>query len=103
MNAASLLDSCDTIVDFAACVRTMEKQRATLTGVRNVTWHDSIDDVPEGPAVIATGPLTSGPLYEAIEGALGDGGLAFFDAIAPIVHRESLDESVVNLIWSSLV
>ncbi len=29
-----------------------EKQRATLTGVRNVTWHDSIDDVPEGPAVI---------------------------------------------------
>jgi NADH dehydrogenase [ubiquinone] 1 alpha subcomplex assembly factor 7 len=29
-----------------------EKQRATLSGVRNLTWHDSIDDVPEGPAVI---------------------------------------------------
>jgi NADH dehydrogenase [ubiquinone] 1 alpha subcomplex assembly factor 7 len=29
-----------------------EKQRATLTGVRNVTWHDSIDDVLDGPAVI---------------------------------------------------
>ena len=29
-----------------------EKQRATLSGVRNITWHDSIDDVPEGPAVI---------------------------------------------------
>lgn len=29
-----------------------EKQRATLSGVRNVTWHDSIDDVLEGPAVI---------------------------------------------------
>ena len=29
-----------------------EKQRATLSGVRNITWHDSIDEVPEGPAVI---------------------------------------------------
>jgi SAM-dependent MidA family methyltransferase len=29
-----------------------EKQRATLSGVRNIAWHDSIDDVPEGPAVI---------------------------------------------------
>ena len=52
-------------------------------------------ELPDGPAIIATGPLTSGALYEAIEAALGDGGLAFFDAIAPIVHRESLDESIV--------
>src|SRR5207244_12150659 len=29
-----------------------EKQRATLSGARNISWHDSIDDVPEGPAVI---------------------------------------------------
>ncbi|MFB9264311.1 class I SAM-dependent methyltransferase [Bradyrhizobium erythrophlei] len=29
-----------------------ERQRATLSGVRNITWHRSIDDVPEGPAVI---------------------------------------------------
>ena len=29
-----------------------EKQKATLSGVRNITWHDSIDDVPDGPAVI---------------------------------------------------
>jgi NADH dehydrogenase [ubiquinone] 1 alpha subcomplex assembly factor 7 len=29
-----------------------EKQRATLAGVRDITWHESIDDVPEGPAVI---------------------------------------------------
>jgi methylenetetrahydrofolate--tRNA-(uracil-5-)-methyltransferase len=51
--------------------------------------------IPDGPAIIATGPLTSGALYEAIESALGDGGLAFFDAIAPILHRESLDDSIV--------
>ena len=51
--------------------------------------------LPGGPAVIATGPLTSGALSEAIEGALGDGGLKFFDAIAPIILRDSLDESIV--------
>ncbi len=51
--------------------------------------------IPDGPVVIATGPLTSGALHRAIGTALGDGGLAFFDAIAPIVHRDSLDESVV--------
>lgn len=52
-------------------------------------------DFPAGPAIIATGPLTSGALYQAIEGALGDGGLAFFDAIAPIIERDSLDDSIV--------
>jgi len=51
--------------------------------------------LPEGPAIIATGPLTSDALSRAIQECLGDGGLAFFDAIAPIVHRDSLDESVV--------
>lgn len=51
--------------------------------------------LPEGPTIIATGPLTSGALYDAIEAALGDGGLSFFDAIAPIVHRDSLDDSIV--------
>ena len=29
-----------------------EKQRATLSGVRNISWHDTVDDVPDGPAVI---------------------------------------------------
>lgn len=51
--------------------------------------------LPEGPTIIATGPLTSGALYEAIESELGDGGLAFFDAIAPILDRDSLDDSIV--------
>ncbi len=67
-----------------------------------VSAHARIDVVreectglPDGPAVIATGPLTSEGLSEAIRAELGDEGLAFFDAIAPIVHRESLDDSVV--------
>jgi methylenetetrahydrofolate--tRNA-(uracil-5-)-methyltransferase len=44
--------------------------------------------------VIATGPLTSPALAEAVGGLTGDGALAFFDAIAPIVHRHSIDMDV---------
>jgi len=56
---------------------------------------EEVTDLPDGPAVLATGPLTSDALSRAIQQALGDEGLAFYDAIAPIVHRDSLDESVV--------
>jgi methylenetetrahydrofolate--tRNA-(uracil-5-)-methyltransferase len=51
--------------------------------------------LPQGPAVVATGPLTSDALSQAIGAELGEGGLSFYDAIAPIVHRDSLDDSVV--------
>jgi methylenetetrahydrofolate--tRNA-(uracil-5-)-methyltransferase len=44
--------------------------------------------------IVATGPLTSAPLAEVIRAATGEDALAFFDAIAPIVHRESIDMSV---------
>jgi methylenetetrahydrofolate--tRNA-(uracil-5-)-methyltransferase len=53
-----------------------------------------VDGLPEGPAIIATGPLTAAPLAEAIAGATGQGSLAFFDAIAPIVYRDSIDMDV---------
>ena len=46
----------------------------------------------KGPCVIATGPLTSDKLAEAIRARLGVGALAFYDAIAPIVSRESIDD-----------
>lgn len=42
-------------------------------------------------AIIATGPLTSPPLAEAIRGLTGEDSLSFFDAIAPIVHKESIN------------
>jgi methylenetetrahydrofolate--tRNA-(uracil-5-)-methyltransferase len=44
--------------------------------------------------VIATGPLTSPKLAKAIIDLTGEGQLAFFDAIAPIVHRETIDMSI---------
>jgi len=50
-----------------------------------------IVELPQGPAVIATGPLTAPPLHRALESTLGEGALAFYDAIAPIVAADSLD------------
>jgi methylenetetrahydrofolate--tRNA-(uracil-5-)-methyltransferase len=44
--------------------------------------------------IIATGPLTSPALAEAIRGLTGEDALAFFDAIAPIVHHESIDRGI---------
>jgi methylenetetrahydrofolate--tRNA-(uracil-5-)-methyltransferase len=52
---------------------------------------------PEWDSVIvATGPLTSPALAEAIGQITGENSLAFFDAIAPIVHRDSID---MNVAW----
>jgi len=50
--------------------------------------------IPEA-GVIATGPLTSTSLAEAIQTRLGSNALAFFDAIAPIVSTDSLDHDVL--------
>lgn len=44
--------------------------------------------------IVATGPLTSPALADAVRSVTGEAELAFFDAIAPIVHRESIDLSV---------
>jgi methylenetetrahydrofolate--tRNA-(uracil-5-)-methyltransferase len=44
--------------------------------------------------IVATGPLTSPALSAAIARLTGEGELAFFDAIAPIVHRHSIDETI---------
>ena len=56
---------------------------------------EEVSELPQGPAVIASGPLTSEALSVAIRSGVGADGLSFFDAIAPIVHRDSLDEDVV--------
>ncbi|MBQ7341181.1 MAG: methylenetetrahydrofolate--tRNA-(uracil(54)-C(5))-methyltransferase (FADH(2)-oxidizing) TrmFO [Oscillospiraceae bacterium] len=52
--------------------------------------------VPEGPVIVATGPLTSDALSEAIGEYFGEGYLHFFDAAAPLVTAESID---MNEAW----
>ncbi len=60
---------------------------------------DEISTLPPpdwGQVIIATGPLTSGRLAEAIRAASGETALSFFDAIAPIVYADSID---LNQAW----
>ncbi|WP_373003663.1 methylenetetrahydrofolate--tRNA-(uracil(54)-C(5))-methyltransferase (FADH(2)-oxidizing) TrmFO [Hyphomonas sp.] len=59
--------------------------REEITGIPPEDW-DSV--------IIATGPLTSHALAEAIHAHTGEGDLAFFDAIAPIVYFDSVDMDV---------
>jgi methylenetetrahydrofolate--tRNA-(uracil-5-)-methyltransferase len=47
------------------------------------------------PGIVATGPLTSDALAAAIRARLGVESLAFYDAIAPVVARESIDDAIV--------
>ena len=68
----------------------------TLEAHRNVEIvREKVDALPEaGPTIVATGPLTAASLAESIGRATGSDSLAFFDAIAPIVHRDSIDMDV---------
>lgn len=60
-------------------------ERAEIDGVPPEDW-DSV--------IIATGPLTSPLLSEAVRSLTGERDLAFFDAIAPVIHRETIDTSI---------
>ena len=61
-------------------------ERGEITGLPPKDW---------GDVIIATGPLTSEPLAKAIQAVTGEEALAFFDAIAPIIHGESIDMEIV--------
>src|SRR5262249_24299442 len=63
----------------------IRRRRDEAAGLPPADW-DSV--------IVATGPLTSPALAEAVAALTGEDALAFFDAIAPIVHRDSIDMSV---------
>ena len=71
---------------FAALITEKIKNHPNIT----VTAQE-VTEVPEGPVIIATGPLTSDALSEAIGGYFGADYLHFFDAAAPLVTAESID------------
>lgn len=51
----------------------------------------AVEELPEGPTIIATGPLTAGPIGALIRRHLGGDRMYFYDAIAPIVAADSID------------
>src|ERR1700761_2316023 len=63
----------------------IEIARGEIAGLPPAEW---------GNVIVATGPLTSEPLANAICALTDESALAFFDAIAPIVHKDSIDMSV---------
>jgi methylenetetrahydrofolate--tRNA-(uracil-5-)-methyltransferase len=74
---------------FSATVheRVMAHPRITVT-------REEVTAIPAAPCLIATGPLTSDALAQSIAARLGVESLAFYDAIAPIVSVESIDQTV---------
>ena len=60
-------------------------ERGELDGLPPDDWNN---------VIVATGPLTSPALSAALAGLTGEDSLAFFDAIAPVVHRDSIDTSI---------
>lgn len=66
----------------------------TLKEMKNVTIiNEEVTKIPEGPVIIASGPLTSDSFHEEIGKLLGHDYMYFFDAVAPIVTKESIDMS----------
>jgi len=71
---------------FASEVTEAIEQHPNIAVVR-----ERVDALPDHPTIIATGPLTGSKLAAAVAAQTGEGALAFFDAIAPIVHRDTID------------
>ena len=55
--------------------------------------HEEVTQIPEGPCIIASGPLTSDALSHSIKNLLHEEYLYFYDAAAPIIEKESIDFS----------
>jgi len=95
----SLIMACadETRVEAGGCLA-VDRQGFSDLVTQRIRSHENITvipgevtQVPEGPVIIATGPLTSDALSEAIGAYFGTEYLHFFDAAAPLVTAESVD------------
>ncbi len=75
--------------NFSSYITESIKQNENIT-----VYHEEVARIPDAPAIIATGPLTEGRLFEDIENKVAS-GLHFYDAAAPVVLADTLDMSVV--------
>ncbi|WP_059104622.1 FADH(2)-oxidizing methylenetetrahydrofolate--tRNA-(uracil(54)-C(5))-methyltransferase TrmFO [Shouchella shacheensis] len=78
--------------DFAARVTNDVKEHPNVTVV-----NEEITDIPTGPTIIATGPLTSPALSQKLKELSGEEYLYFYDAAAPIIDAETIDREKVYL------
>ncbi|EWH20752.1 FADH(2)-oxidizing methylenetetrahydrofolate--tRNA-(uracil(54)-C(5))-methyltransferase TrmFO [Bacillus haynesii] len=78
--------------EFAANVTEKVKNHPNVT-----VLNEEVTEIPEGPTIIATGPLTSEALSAKLRELTGEDYLYFYDAAAPIVEKDSLDMDKVYL------
>lgn len=73
-----------------------ESVTASLKAHPRIHWEEAQIEAPRAgvPTILATGPLTSEPLAHWLAAATGTGSLHFYDAIAPIVTRDSIDMDI---------
>ena len=96
-----ILEAADAARVAAGSALAVDRDVFAATVTARITSDDRISVVRDevtaitAPCIIATGPLTSDKLAVAIRERLGVGALAFYDAIAPIIARESIDDAVV--------
>ncbi|HFK1455232.1 TPA: FADH(2)-oxidizing methylenetetrahydrofolate--tRNA-(uracil(54)-C(5))-methyltransferase TrmFO [Bacillus cereus] len=78
--------------EFAAKVTEYVKKHPNVT-----VMNEEITEIPEGPTIIATGPLTSPDLSAQLKELTGEDYFYFYDAAAPIVEKDSIDMNKVYL------
>ena len=78
--------------EFAAKVTDMVRNHPNVTVI-----NEEITEIPEGPTIIATGPLTSPALSESLKQIMEEEYLYFYDAAAPIIEKDSIDLDKVYL------
>lgn len=78
--------------EFAANVTDRVKNHPNVT-----VFHEEVQSIPEGPTIIATGPLTSEALSKELKTLTGEEYLYFYDAAAPILEKDSIDMDKVYL------
>ena len=103
-NCGSLIMACaeQTKVEAGGCLA-VDRSGFSALVTEKIRSHPLIEvreqevtEVPEGPCIIATGPLTSDAMSKAIGDYFGSDYLHFFDAAAPLVAADSID---MNLAW----
>jgi methylenetetrahydrofolate--tRNA-(uracil-5-)-methyltransferase len=78
--------------EFAALVTEQVKNHPNVTVI-----NEEVKEIPEGPTIIATGPLTSEALSSSLRNITGEDYLYFYDAAAPIIEKDSINMDKVYL------
>ncbi|OZM58595.1 methylenetetrahydrofolate--tRNA-(uracil(54)-C(5))-methyltransferase (FADH(2)-oxidizing) TrmFO [Lottiidibacillus patelloidae] len=78
--------------DFAGLVTENVKNHPNVT-----VFTEELTEIPDGPTVVATGPLTSPALAEQLKQLTGEDYFYFYDAAAPIIEKDSIDMDKVYL------